>query len=290
METRIISPKGKEVIIGDARPIAIIGERIHPFGKGPLKEAMKKGDMEPIRTEAVQQVEAGADMLMISTAAFGLDETEVLPRVARTVLEAVDVPLCLESRNETALEKALALGLGKPIVSSVTGEDGLLERILPVVLRHQTALIILASDASGIPAEAQRRVEIIGRIREKALAFGLKDTDLLADAVAESSAVHPQAARTTLETLQGIKKHWGLNLVLGVSNVSFGLPLRTVVNTVFLSLAARYGLNAAIVNAKAMKPYLLAADLLLGRDPQARRYTRYCRTLLQSTGPKTPRP
>lgn len=288
METRIVSPRGKEVVIGEDRPIAIIGERIHPFGKGPLKEAMKKGDMEPIRSEAVKQVEAGADILMISTAAFGLDETEVLPRVAQTVLETVDVPLCLESRNPQALEKTLALGCGRPLVSSVTAEEPLLEGILPLVRRYQTALILLASDASGVPAEASRRVEIIGRIREKALAFGLKDTDLVADGVAESSAVNPRAAKTTLETLKGIKNKWGLNLVLGVSNVSFGLPMRTVVNAVFLSLAVQAGLHAAIVNAKAMKPFLLAADLLLGRDPQARRYTRFCRALLQSSGGRAP--
>lgn len=130
-------------------------------------------------------------------------------------------------------------------------------------------------------------MEIVGRIREKALAYGLQDADLLADGVAESSAVNAQAALTTLRTLEGIKHKWGLNLVLGVSNVSFGLPFRTVVNAVFLTLAVQAGLNAAIVNAQAMKPYLLAADLLLGRDPQARRYTRFCRSLLHSSSGRT---
>ena len=123
METRLLSPQGKEVIIGDNRPTVLIGERINPFGKGILKDAMKAGDMEPIRQEARRQVEAGADILMISVAAFGLDEEAILPLVTEAVIQTVDVPLCLESRNPLALEKALQLGCGKPIISSVSGEE-----------------------------------------------------------------------------------------------------------------------------------------------------------------------
>ena len=107
----MISPKGREVLIGNNRPVILIGERINPFGRGPLKEAMKSGDMEPIRAEALRQVEAGADILMVSTAAFGIDETVVLPLAAKAVMETVDVPLCLESRNPVALEKALQIGV-----------------------------------------------------------------------------------------------------------------------------------------------------------------------------------
>ena len=133
MDTVVKSPQGKEVIIGDGRPTVLIGERINPFGKGPLKEAMKTGDMEPIRQAALKQAEAGADILIISVATFGIDETLVLPQVAKAVMETVDIPLCLESRNPQALENALTLGLGKPIISSVTGEDPVLDKILPLV-------------------------------------------------------------------------------------------------------------------------------------------------------------
>ena len=281
METSVFSPQGKEIIIGDDRPIVLIGERINPFGKGPLKEAMKSGDMEPIRTEALKQVEAGADILMVSVAAFGLDENIVLPQVTEAIIKTVDVPLCLESRNPLALEKTLCLGCGKPIISSVTGEEAMLEQILPLVKQYKTSLVILASDVSGIPNNTAKRVDIISTIVKKAQEAGIGAEDLLADCVAESSAVNPMAAIITLETMKKVREQWGMNMVLGASNVSFGLPSRTVINAVFLSLAIQAGLTSAIVNARLMRPYILAADLLMGRDHRARRYTSYCRTLLK---------
>lgn len=279
MKTHTASPQGNEVIIGDNLPTVLIGERINPFGKGILKEAMKAGDMEPIRQEARRQVEAGADILMISVAAFGLDEEAVLPRVTEAVIKTVDVPLCLESRNPAALEKALQLGCGKPIISSVTGEEQLIEQILPLVKTYHTAVVLLASDENGIPREPQKRIDIINGILKRAEALGIPREDILVDCVAESSAVSDQAVSITLETMAGLEIELGLNLVLGASNVSFGLPKRTIINSVFLSLAISAGLNCAIVDAARMKPTILAADLLLGRDPRARRYTAYFRKL-----------
>ncbi len=284
METHLISPQGKEVVIGDGHPTILIGERINPFGKGILKEAMKAGDMEPIRQEARRQVEAGADILMISVAAFGLDEETVLPQVTETVIKTVDVPLCLESRNPQALEKTLQLGCGKPIISSVSGEDPVLEQVLPLVKKYNTAVVVLASDETGIPREPIRRLEIIKGILNRAASQGIDMEDILVDSVAESSAVSDQAVRVTLGTMEKVKQEWGLNQVLGASNVSFGLPKRTVINAVFLSLAIQAGLTCAIVDAARMKPTILAADLLLGRDPRARRYTAYFRKLKSVSG------
>lgn len=279
MQTTVFSPKGKEVPIGDGRPTVLIGERINPFGKGPFKEAMKSGEMEPIGLEARRQVEAGADILMISVAAFGLDEEAVLPQVTETVINTVDVPLCLESRNPAALEKALQCGCGKPIISSVSGEDPVLEQVLPLVKKYNTAVVVLASDETGIPKEPQKRIDIIKGILKRAESIGIPKEDILFDCVAESSAVSDQAVRITLETMARIKEELGVNLVLGASNVSFGLPQRTIINSVFISLAIQAGLNCAIVDAARMKPTIMAADLLLGRDPRARRYTAYCRKL-----------
>lgn len=284
METHLRSPQGKEVVIGDSRPTILIGERINPFGKGTLKEAMKAGDMEPIRQEARKQVEAGADILMISVAAFGLEEEAVLPRVTEAVIQTVDVPLCLESRNALALAKALQLGCGKPIISSVSGENAVLEQVLPLVKKYHTAVVVLASDETGIPREPLRRMEIIKGILDRAAGLGIDREDILVDSVAESSAVSDQAARVTLETMGKVKQEWGVNQVLGASNVSFGLPKRTVINGVFLSLAVQAGLTCAIVDAARMKPTILAADLLLGRDPRARRYTAYFRKLKSVSG------
>jgi 5-methyltetrahydrofolate--homocysteine methyltransferase len=279
METRVVSPKGKEVIIGDNQPAVLIGERINPFAKGPVKDGIISGNMDPVCQEAVNQVEAGADILIISVAAFGIDETDVLPKATEAVIKAVDVPICLESRNPIALEKALKLGCGRPLVSSITGEDSIMQPILPLVKKYDTALVIMASDEGGIPNNAAKRVEILKRIVGKANDMGIKAEDLLADCLAESSAVNNNAANITLETMANTKKALGLNLVLGASNVSFGLPNRSVINSVFLSLAVHGGLNAAIVNAKLMKPYIMATDLLMGKDNRARRYTMYCRKL-----------
>ena len=278
METRLISHQGKEVIIGEGRPTVLIGERINPFGKGPIKEALLKGEMEPIRLEAGQQAAAGADVLIVSTNAFGVDEPRVFPGVVDEIRRMVDVPLCLESRNPQALSQALSAGLGKPLISSVSGEEATAP-VLALVKEYQTAVVLLASDESGIPKEPSRRVEIIKTLLKRAEALGIPQEDLLVDCVAESSAVNDKAVFTTLETMARIKRELGLNLILGASNVSFGLPKRMVINRAFIALAIQAGLNGAIVDAGKMKPTIMAVDLLLGRDPRARRYTTYCRKL-----------
>jgi 5-methyltetrahydrofolate--homocysteine methyltransferase len=257
----------------------LVGERINPFGKGPIKEALMSGDMKPIREEALKQVEAGADILIISVGAFGIDESVVLPGAAEEVIKTVDVPLCLESRNPVALEKALMLGCGKPIISSVTGEDQVLGEMLPLVKKYNTAVVALASDGTGIPKEPHRRLEIIHRIVTKAEKMGIAFEDILVDCVVESSAVNDKAVIATLETMGMVKGELGVNLVLGASNVSFGLPNRMVVNSVFLALAIQAGLTCATANVAKMKHYIMAADLLLGRDQRARRYSAYCRKL-----------
>jgi 5-methyltetrahydrofolate--homocysteine methyltransferase len=279
MKTRLQSPGGKEVIIGDNLPTVLIGERINPFGKGLVKEALTSGAMEPIREEAWKQLEAGANILNVSVNAFGIDERLVLPRVVSEIIKAMDVPLCLESRNPVALDETLKLGCGKPIISSVTGEDRLLKEILPLVKKYNTAVVALASDAEGIPKDPLRRLQIIKQIIDRTDKMEIAREDVLVDCIAESSAVNDQAAIVTLETMKMIKRELGGNLVLGASNVSFGLPNRTVINSVFLSIAIQAGLSCAIVNAAKMKPYILAADLLMGRDQKARRYTAYCRKL-----------
>lgn len=270
MRTHLLSPQGKEVIIEANLPVVLIGERINPFGKGPIKEAMKSGDFKPIHEEALKQTEAGADILMISVAAFGINEEVALPQVTEEVKKTVDVPFCLECRNPVALEKTLLARCGKPIISSVTGEDAVLEQILPLVKRYSTAVVGLASDGSGVPKTVSGRLNIVHHIVEKVREAGIGLEDLLVDCVAESNAVNPMAAMITLETMEKVKYQWGLNLVLGASNVSFGLPNRNLVNAVFLSFAIQRGLTCAIVNAVKMKPYVMAANFLLGRDQGAR--------------------
>ena len=235
--------------------------------------------MGPIHQEAEQQAAAGADILIISVNAFGVNERKVFPRVVDEIRRTVDIPLCLESRDHLALTQALQTGLGKPIISSVSGEEEHISRILPLVKEYQTAVVLLASDENGIPKEPRQRVEIIKSILKQAESLGIPRENLLVDCVAESSAVNDKAIFSTLETMARIKTELGLNLVLGASNVSFGLPKRMVINRAFISLAIQGGLNCAIVDAAKMKPTVMAVDLLLGRDPRARRYTTYYRKL-----------
>lgn len=277
--TKLVSPGGKELLIGEGQPTIIIGERINPFGKSGMKEAMIAGDMERVRQEAVNQVQAGADALVVSVGAFGIDEPSVFPRVVAAVKEAVDLPLVLESKNPDALRAALALGVGTPIISSVTGEDAVLEALLPIVREHNTAVIALATDSAGVPATAEKRMDVIRRIMEKAGAAGIAPESVLVDCLAESIAVSGQATHTTLTTMRMVSEEFGLNLVLGASNVSFGLPGRPIINAAFMALAIAGGLTAAITNPTSMKAPIMATDLLLGRDARARRYVTYFRTL-----------
>jgi 5-methyltetrahydrofolate--homocysteine methyltransferase len=277
MDTIVTSPQGKEVLIGHGRPTVLIGERINPFGKGPIKEALLAGDMQPIGDEALAQVAAGADILIVNVNAFGIDETVLLPQAVQAILRTVDIPLCLESRNPLALEKALAAGCGRPIISSVTGEAAILEQIMPLVKKYNTSVIAMASDGAGIPPDPERRVEVARKIIEYGENIGISREDILIDCLAESVGVNNHAARITLKAIGMVQKELGNNMVLGASNISFGLPKRTFINIPFLTLAIASGLTAAIVNAGIVRPYILATDLLLEQDLRARRYMGYCR-------------
>jgi 5-methyltetrahydrofolate--homocysteine methyltransferase len=279
MNTIVTSPQGKEVVIGHGRPTVLIGERINPFGKGPIKEALLAGDMKPVCDEAAAQVAAGADILIVNVNAFGIDETVLLPQAVQAIMRTVDVPLCLESRNPLALEKALEAGCGRPIISSVTGEAAILEQIMPLVKKYHTSVVAMASDGAGIPPDPGKRVEVARKIIEYAENLGISREDIIIDCLAESIGVNNHAARITLQAIEMVKKELGVNMVLGASNISFGLPNRTFINIPFLALAIASGLTAAIVNVGVVRPYILASDLLLEHDLRARRYMGYCRQL-----------
>lgn len=279
MQTKVLSPKGKEVKIGDLNPTAIIGERINPFGKSQIKEALEKKDITPILKIAEEQISDGADILNINVGAFGIDERELLPFVVEKIVERFDVPLCLESRNKEALKRTLELGLGKPIINSVPGETSVIESIFPLVKEYKTAVVIIASDGRGIPKEPERRLEIVGSILEEAQKYGIDKEDIIVDSIVESVALSTTAAHNTLKTMADVRSRWGLNLILGASNISFGLPMRNFINIVFLSAAVLFGLSCVITNPKILKPYIMAADLIAGKDHLARRYTAYMKGL-----------
>jgi 5-methyltetrahydrofolate--homocysteine methyltransferase len=279
MKTIVISPKHREVVIGDDQPTVLIGERIHPFGKGLVKEALQSGNFKLVCEVASSQVEAGADVLIVNANVFGMDESDLLPRVVRSIVDATDVPLCLESRDPLALEKTLQMGCGRPMISSVTGEKPLLDSILPIIKKYDLPVVAMATDSSGIPPAPHRRIEIVQSTVRYAEALGIPRENLVIDCLAESIAVNAEAARITCKTIERVRDELGMNTILGASNISFGLPNRSWVNIPFLSLAIASGLTAAIVNVKLVKPYVTGCDLLMGRDRRSRRYMAYYRSL-----------
>jgi 5-methyltetrahydrofolate--homocysteine methyltransferase len=278
MET-ILKSAQRTVTISPHKPTVLIGERINPTGKKRLAAALAAGDMEIIRQEALAQVEAGADVLDVNVGAAGVDEVALLPQAVRLVMETVEVPLCIDSANPQALRAALAVYRqlapeGKPLINSVNGEKARLQSVLPLVAEYKTAVIGLAMDDEGIPPTPDKRLTVARKIVERAEALGIPREDILIDCLALTVGAESRAGSVTLETIQMVRQELGVNMTLGASNVSFGLPEREVVNWAFLAMAIQSGVNCPIVDAAKVRPAILAADLLLGRDDYAMRYVR----------------
>lgn len=271
MKTTVSSPK-KEVIIGDNQPTVLIGERINPAGKKKLAEALKAGELETVRREAIAQVQAGADILDVNVGTFGVDEVAMLPRAVRAVMDTVDVPLCIDSNNPAALEAAIKVYNGKPLVNSVTGEERSLTRILPMVKEYKAAVIGLVQDDEGIPKDAKRRVSIARKIVERAEAVGINRENVVIDCLAFAVGADTSSGLAVMEAIRTIKAELGVNITLGASNISFGLPDRELMNDTFVAMVIAAGITCLITDAAKVRPTVLAADLVLGRDKHARRY------------------
>jgi len=271
MKTRLSSAT-KEVIIGDELPTVIIGERINPTGKKKMTAALEAGDLDVVRREALAQIEVGADVLDVNAATANTDEVTLLPKVVQVVMDTVDVPLCLDSSRPEALEAALKLYKGKPLINSVTGQEESLRETLPLVKEYKAAVIGMTVDDEGIPNEVERRVAIAHKIVEQAEKSGIAREDVIIDCVTMTLGADPRSALVTIESLRRIKEELGVNMTLGASNVSFGLPNRDLINSAFLAVAMAAGLNCPVINAAKMRPIVLAVDLILGRDKNAMRY------------------
>ena len=271
METKVSSPS-KEVIIGDNQPTVLIGERINPTGKKKLAEALKAGDLEIVRKEALAQTQAGADIIDVNVGVFGIDEAALLPKAVQAVMKTVDTPLCIDSSNPDALEAALKVYKGKPLVNSVSGEEHSLKRILPLIKKHGAAVIGLVQDDEGIPKDAEGRVRIAHKIVEKVEAAGIPREDLVIDCLAFAVGAEPDSGVEVIEAIRRIRAELGVNMTMGASNVSFGLPDRELLNNAFVVMATAAGATCLIVDAAKVRSIILAADLVLGRDKRARRY------------------
>jgi 5-methyltetrahydrofolate--homocysteine methyltransferase len=273
METRVSSAT-REVFITDEGPTVLIGERINPSGKKKLAEALKSGDFDVVRREAIAQVEAGADILDVNVVCPGVEEIAVLPKVVEKVMASVDAPLCIDINNPGALKEALKVYKGKPIVNSVTGEENSLNEILPLVKEYGAAVIGLTIDEEGIPKESDRRVAIAHKIIERAGSLGIPPEDVIIDCLALTLGADSNAGLLTLEAIRRVKQELGSNQTLGASNISFGLPDRNLVNLTFLAMAISSGVTCPTVDVAKVRPAVLSTDLILGRDRFAQRYMR----------------
>ena len=263
----VLHGRSATVTIGASQPFCIIGERINPTGRKKLAEELKGGDLSTVELDAHTQVEAGADMLDVNAGIPLVDEAELLATMLQTVQAAVDVPICIDSSVIEALEAGLAVYEGKALVNSVTGEDDRLEEILPLVARHGAAVIGLANDETGIPETPQQRLEIATKIVSVAGDHGIPPEDVIIDPLAMTVGADTEAVTTTLATISLIRDKLGVNMCLGASNVSFGLPERFVLNAAFLPMAMAAGLTSAIMStAEVCVQSVRAADLLLGHD------------------------
>lgn len=280
METAL-SSASKTVVIGADHPFVVIGERINPTGRSLLTSQMMEMDMETVRRDARLQVEAGAQMLDVNA---GVPDDDVEPDILRAAItavqEVVDVPLSIDSSVVEALEAGLRVYEGKPLVNSVTGEDERLEVILPLVKKYHAAVVGVANDETGISDDPQVRLAVARKIVQRAQDHGIPREDVVIDPLVLTVSADDQAALVTLETIRLIREELGVNMTCGASNISFGLPWRVHINTTFLSMMIAAGLTSAITNPleAEIRRCVLAADLLMGRDPFSGNFIRAYRT------------
>ena len=252
----------------------VIGERINPTGKKLLKEAYLRGDTAYVLREAVKQIDAGAEMLDVNCGVPGIDEAATLEQTVETVQSVVTCPIQIDTADPVALERALVKVNGKPLVNSVNGKRESMDAVFPLVKRYGGAMVALCLDETGIPATSDGRIAIARRILDEGAKYGFSADDFVFDALTLAVSADPQAAVVTLETVRRLTEELGVNTVLGVSNVSFGLPDRPALNNAMYSLAKRAGLSAAIANPSLIRDELdpAAEDVLLARDRNCERW------------------
>ena len=254
--------------------ITVVGERINPTGKKRFQQALRENDMNYVLEQAVSQVEAGAQVLDVNVGAPGVDEPALMEQVVKALQSVVSLPLQLDSSHAEALERGLRVYNGKPIVNSVNGEPEVLEKILPLCKKYGAAVVGLAIDKRGIQPKAEDRVAVARRIKEAALAAGIPQEDIYIDCLTLTASAQQQDVLATVEALHTCKTELGVRTILGVSNISFGLPCRTYLNTTFLTMAMYAGLDLAIMNpsSEEMMAAVYAYNVLINRDPQSTKY------------------
>jgi 5-methyltetrahydrofolate--homocysteine methyltransferase len=272
--TTIVSSATQTVEIRRDSPTVIIGERINPTGRKKVLAALKEGDFDIVRRDAEDQVAAGAAILDVNAGVPGADEPALLQQVMRTVMNVTDVPLCIDTADPEALSAALSLYEGKALINSVNGEERSLNAVLPLVKEHGAAVIGLCMDDDGIPETPEKRLAVATKIIERAGQLGISSEDVVIDPLALTMGADSNAGRIALETVELVVKEFGVNVTMGASNISFGMPDRKYINSAFIAMAIHAGLTCPITNPLVTEivTAVLAADLAMGRDDYGMRW------------------
>ncbi|MHA6617901.1 dihydropteroate synthase [Pseudonocardia sp. DLS-67] len=264
-----VSSATREVVLGPDQPFCLIGERINPTGRKLFAERLRAGDLSRIAVDVEQQVAGGATMLDVNMGVPLADEAELLSGAVTMIQELTDLPLCIDSSVVEALEAGLAAYRGKALVNSVTGERERLDAILPLVKEHGAAVIALPNEEDEIPDDPHKRLEITRKIVDIAVGeYGIPLSDIVIDPLAMPIGADSTLVGKTLDTIELIRSEFGLNMTLGASNVSFGMPDRHALGAAFLPMAMRCGLTSAVMDVRTPQivEAVKAADLLLGND------------------------
>jgi len=268
----ILRGRLKEVVIDTDGPVVIIGESINPTRRRKLVSALQEGNYDYVLYLAESQIKAGADVLDVNVGFPGVDDVKLLPETVLAIRSKFDIPLCLDSPNPKAIEAALKVAGGKCLINSVNGEERSMNALLPIAKEYGAAIIALTMDDEGITHDPEKRLSIAEKILERAVKTGIRGEDVIIDPLAMAVSADPLACVVSLETIRLVRQKLGLNITQGASNISFGLPNREVLNSVYMALSIMNGLTCPIANPEKIATVVRASDLILGRDDYAIRF------------------
>ena len=276
MTTTVVSSANKEVKIGFDRPFVIIGERINPTGRKILAEEMKAGDYSRVEADAIAQIQAGAHMLDVNAGIPLADEPAILAKAIQLIQSITDTPISIDSSIVEALEAGLAVYQGKALVNSVTGEDEVLERVLPLVAKYGAAVVAISNDETGISEDPDERFIIAKKIVERAADYGIHYSDVVVDPLVMPIGAINSSGKQVMHLLRRLREELKVNTTCGASNVSFGLPNRNGINSSFLNMAIAAGMTSAITSP--LHPEVMqavrGADVMMGNDPDCKNWIR----------------
>lgn len=266
--TTLVTSKSRTVEIQRNNPTVIIGERINPTGRKKLLSELKEGKLAIVKNDAVAQVEAGAKIIDVNAGVPGADEEALLKDMIYAVMDVTDMPLCIDTADNKALETALSIYEGKALINSINGEEERLASVLPLVKEYDAAVIALCMDDDGIPPTAEARFKVAAKMIEEAGKLGISADRLVIDPLALTMGSDHNAGRIAIDTIKMVVEEFGVNITMGASNISFGMPDRPAINATFLAMAILAGLTCPITNPLEEEIILAvqAADLVMGKD------------------------